>query len=125
MIEAGGGPGFALKSRQGLAGITVIIQHPFQSDDSSRGRVARAINDSHAAATDFFQNTVVAQLPIAVRNIDRREERVEILDVRFFLRSQSVAQQTTYAQARSDACERATSATRAILNSAFRQISEA
>src|SRR6202011_5867533 len=122
MIEAGGGPCFTLKSRQGLAGIAVIIQPPFQRDDSPRGRVPRPINDAHAAATDFFQNTVIAQLPVAVGNIDSGEKRVEVLDVRF-LRIKSAAQQTTYAEPRSDACERATSAARAILRGAFRQIS--
>src|ERR1700731_65525 len=104
MIEAGGGPGFTLKPHQGLAGIAVIIQHPFQRHDSSRGRVPGAINDPHAAATDFFQNTIVAQLPVAVGNIDCGEKRVEVLDVRF-LRIKAAAQQTTYAEPRSDACE--------------------
>ena len=102
MIKAGGGPGFALKSRQSLAGIAVIIQHPFQRYDSPRGRVSRAINDPHAAAPDFFQNTVVAQLPVAVGNIDCGKERVEVFDVRF-LRIKSAAQQTTYAEPGSDA----------------------
>src|SRR5438270_8020445 len=104
MIEAGGGPGFALKPRQGLAGIAMLIQHSLQSDDSPRGRVPRAINDPHAAATDFFQNTILAQLPVAVRNVDYGEKRVEILDIRF-LRIKSAAQQTTYTEPRSDACK--------------------
>ena len=102
MIKAGGSPGFALKSRERFAGIAVIIQHPFQRYDSPRGRVSRAINDSHAAAPDFFQNAVVTQLPVAVGNIDCGKKRIEVFDVRF-LRIKSAAQQTTYAEPGSDA----------------------
>src|SRR5882672_1921133 len=46
---------------------------------------ARAAHDKspHAATTDFFQDTIAAQLPVPVRDIDRGEKRVEILDARF------------------------------------------
>ena len=91
MIEAGGCSGFALKSRQGLARIAVIIQHSFQGNDSARGRVPRTINHPHAATTDFFQDTIAAQLPVPVRDIDRGEKRVEILDV-CFVRTKATAQ---------------------------------
>src|SRR6266478_1602078 len=43
------------------------------------------------AATDFFQDTIAAQLPVPVRDIDRGEKRVEILDVRF-VRTKATAQ---------------------------------
>ena len=91
MIEAGGCSGFALKSRQGLPRIAVIIQHSFQGNDAPRGRVPRTINHPHAATTDFFQDTIAAQLPVPVRDIDRGEKRVEILDARF-VRTKATAQ---------------------------------
>ena len=50
-----------------------------------------AINHSHSAATDFFQNPVAAQLPITIWNVDSGEERVEVLDVRL-IRIKAAAQ---------------------------------
>jgi hypothetical protein len=59
--------------------------------------VPGAINDPHAAATNFFQNTIAAQLPVTVANVDRLEKRIEVLNVRF-IRLKSATQQTTYAK---------------------------
>ena len=91
MIEAGSRGRFALKSGECVARVAVIIEHSLQRHDSPRGRMSCAINHSHSAATDFFQNAVAAQLPITIWNVDSGEERVEVLDVRL-IRIKAAAQ---------------------------------
>src|SRR5713101_8401915 len=125
MIEAGRRGRFALKSGECFARVAVIIEYSLQGHDSPRGRMPCAINHSHAAATDFFQNTIAPQLPITIWYVDSGEERVEVLDVRRLIHIKTAAQQTTHAKAGRDSRKRPTSAARAILRGMLRQISQA
>jgi hypothetical protein len=40
-------------------------------------RLARAINNAHPAATDFFQDVIIPEPPVVVAQVDFRQGRVE------------------------------------------------
>ena len=66
MIETGRGFGFAPETRQRLARIGVITQDPFQGHDPAGMPLPRAVDDSHPAAPDLFQDFVVPQPPLRI-----------------------------------------------------------
>ena len=70
MIQARCGLGFATKTGKRFLGIGLKAQHPFQGDNAARMPLTRAINDSHAAASDFFQNLIVTDPPIGITHLD-------------------------------------------------------
>ena len=59
VIEAGGGPGFALKALQGHGIANQFGGKELQSDASAQPQIQGAIDDSHAAATQLFFDPVV------------------------------------------------------------------
>ena len=84
MIETRCGLGLATKTGQRLLRFSVKAQHPFESDNAARMPLARAIDHAHAAASDFFQDLIIADAPIGVANIDFVEDHLErflLLDV--------------------------------------------
>src|SRR5207244_11072039 len=64
MIETRRRFGFATKTRQRFTRISVVTQNPFQRHDAARMSLPRTINYAHAAASDLFQNLIVAEPPI-------------------------------------------------------------
>ena len=70
MIEAGCCLRFAPETGKRFARIRVKAQNALQRNDSARMTLARAINDAHPAATDFFQDLIIANAPVGIANID-------------------------------------------------------
>ncbi len=70
MIEARCCFRFATKTGKRFLGIGLKTQHPFQGDDAARVSLTRAVNYSHAAASDFFKNLIVTDPPISITHVD-------------------------------------------------------
>jgi hypothetical protein len=70
MIETRDCFSFALKALERIARIAVITKDAFQGHDSSRVSLSRAINNTHSAAADLFQNLIIAESPLRVADID-------------------------------------------------------
>ena len=70
MIEARHRFRFATKTGKRFLGIGLKTQDPFQGHDAARVSLTRAVNDSHAAAPDFFQNLIVTDPPIGIAHVD-------------------------------------------------------
>jgi hypothetical protein len=78
---------------------------------------------ANGVSRNFLPNTVATQLPIAIWNVDRGEEGIEVLDVRL-IRIKAAAQQTADAKAGSDSRKRSTSAAVAIRRGTLGQVSQ-
>ena len=94
VIKAGGSFRLAPETRQRLARIGVITQHPLQRHDAARMALPRPVNDTHPAAPDLFQDFVVTQPPLRVGNGYLVERRSEARRVRIFFGDSSVQEAT-------------------------------
>ena len=61
MVKAGGGIGFGAEAPGRFLPRKMREEHHFQSDDAVEAAMTGAINDTHAAAGDLFQQLVLAQ----------------------------------------------------------------
>src|SRR5579885_1791184 len=77
MIEAGRGLSFAAEPHEGLLAIGVVGQQLFDRDDPVGMPLTRSINDAHAAAADFLQDLIIADVPVGILHIDFAEQIVE------------------------------------------------
>src|SRR2546421_6331403 len=68
MIETAGGLGFAPETRERFLRIGVITQHPLHGDDATRMTLTRAVDHTHSAASDFFEDLVVPKPPVFIRD---------------------------------------------------------
>src|SRR5205807_7981971 len=77
MIETRGCFCFATEPLQRFVGIRMITENAFHGHDTSGVPLARAIDNTHAAASDFFQDLVIPEPPFLVGNIDPGEQALE------------------------------------------------
>ena len=77
MIEARGGLRFASKSGERFPRVGVKTQDALQRDDAEGMALPCPINHAHAAATDLFQDLVIANTPIRVVHLDLRKRGVQ------------------------------------------------
>src|SRR4029077_14474370 len=49
----------------------------FDRHDSTRMPLSRAIDDTHSAAPNFFQNLIIPEKPISIRTMDVAEQVIE------------------------------------------------
>src|SRR6266404_5139023 len=98
MIEAGGGLCFAAETGEGFTRIGVVTQDAFHGDDAPRVALARAIDHAHAAAPDLFENFVIAETPVLVRQIHFGENAGERFRFAFIGRVESGFKQATDAK---------------------------
>ena len=59
MIEPGSRAGFPAKTLERLRVLRHFIGKEFQGDEAAKFSVLGLVHDAHAAATDFFDNSVV------------------------------------------------------------------
>ena len=59
MIQSGSGFGFALEAFERLRVVGDIVGEKFQSDGAVEAGVLGFVDDTHAAATEFFDDAVV------------------------------------------------------------------
>ena len=69
MIEAGDCFSFAPKAHQRLVRVHLMSENAFHRDDPTGVLLACAINHSHAAAPDLFQNFVMTEAPLCVGHV--------------------------------------------------------
>src|SRR6266550_2991984 len=69
-------------------------ENAFHRDDSTGVLLARAINHSHPAAPDLFQDFVVAEAPHLVGHVRFRKDTFERFARRLAFRFKSLAQET-------------------------------
>ena len=61
MIQCGGGAGFAAKTLESLRILRNIFGEKLQGDEAAEIGVFGLVNDSHASATELFDNPVVGE----------------------------------------------------------------
>ena len=77
MIEAGDGFGFAPKTHQSLVRIDLMSEDALHGDNASGVLLSCAINHSHSAAPDFFQNFVMTESPGRIGHVRFCEDALE------------------------------------------------
>ena len=77
MIEVGRSLSFAPEAHQRVLGISVVRQNALERHDPTRMPLSRPINYAHPAASDFFQNLIIAQKPIPVLTLNFAEQVVQ------------------------------------------------
>src|SRR5438876_7760075 len=95
--------------------VHLMSEDALDCDDPTRVLLARAINDSHTAAADFFQNFVVTEAPLGIGHVVFYEDTLERFTRPLPFYFKSLAQETV------DACAVVKSSCRAA-SWAFRQI---
>jgi hypothetical protein len=64
MVKAGGGAGFALEAAGGLRAGESSDQEDFDRHEPIEAGLAGAVDDSHAAPSDLFEEFVFAEAPV-------------------------------------------------------------
>ena len=74
-----------------------MSQDALHGDDAAGVALPRAINHAHAAASDLFEDLVVAEAPLFVRHVRFREHAFEDLSGCLALSCQSLAEEAVHA----------------------------
>jgi hypothetical protein len=77
--------------------VGVITQDALERDNAARMPLARAVNDAHSAATDLFEDFVIAEPPVGIAHRNGVEGGPELIPAHlllFFLSSLEEADQT-------------------------------
>ena len=61
MVESGGGAGFTAETFQGLRVLRDVVGKKLQGDKAAKLGVLGLVDDTHAAAAEFFDDAVMAQ----------------------------------------------------------------
>ncbi len=102
MIQTRGGFRFTSEPNECLLRICLVTEDTFERHDPVRKSLARAINNTHAAASDFFQNLIIRDAPIGIAHVDLVEHLLECLR-RFHSGVESEAEHAMQAKAASQA----------------------
>jgi hypothetical protein len=82
MVEASCSLSLSPETRESLLRVGVIRQNAFQRYDAPGVPLPGPINDAHAAASDFFQNLIIAYAPIGVTYVKFTEQIVKRFPLR-------------------------------------------
>src|SRR6202008_1647554 len=70
---------FASQPNECFLRFGLVTEDPFQCYDPFRMTLARAIDDAHSTAPDFFQDLIVANPPIGIAHVDYMENLLKCL----------------------------------------------
>jgi hypothetical protein len=68
---------FAAEAGERFARVSVITQDSFHRNDTTGVALPRAIDDAHPSPSDFLEDLIIAEPPLAVADIDVGEHLIE------------------------------------------------
>ena len=107
VIEAGRRLRFPPKTGQSLGRFRLVTQDAFHRHDPAGVLLPRAIDHTHPAAPDFFEDFVLAEMPFLVGNRSFPKDSGEVFRQRLIVFVQAFPQETTQANAALNARGRA------------------